>query len=152
MFLHSSMICLNIAKYAKHIWYFCYVQTDPNRMQKHKTRWMHTALHCNTLQYTATHFHSLGCFCLFKQIMLEYEKTTTCVHTATHCNTLQYTATHFVLATFSAWCSNVHTHQHVCTLHYTALHCNTQQHTLLLFFCPWKYRIQQTTTHCITLH
>ena len=62
----------------------------------------HTTTHCNTLQYTATHYDTLR-------------------HTATHCNTLQHTATH---------CDTLrHTATHCDTLRHTATHCDTLQQT-----------------------
>jgi len=73
---------------------------------------VHTATHCNTLQYTATHCNTLR-------------------HTATHCDTLQHTATHCDTLRRTATHRNTlpHTTTHCDTLQHTATHRNTLQHT-----------------------
>jgi len=93
---------------------------------------LHTVVHCNTLQYTATHYNTpatcflrghVGC-----QLSLQ--------HTAAHCNALQHTATH--CSTHTAHTAGArwmpgrflqHTATHLRTLQHTATHCNTLQHT-----------------------
>jgi len=74
-------------------------------------RWM-DAIHCNTLQHTATHCN-----------IMQHNAThcNTLQHSATRCNALQHTATH---------CNTLqHTATHCNTLQHTATHCNTLQHT-----------------------
>jgi len=69
----------------------------------------HTALHCNTLHYTATHTHPSVCTTRVSGAMLyhndsvmrvtplvcilHYNHDHTLQHTATHCNTLQHART-----------------------------------------------------------
>ena len=72
---------------------------------------LHTATHCNTLQYTAKHCNKLQ-------------------HTATHCNTLQHTATHFnPIHLLMCIYTGTLPHGAPITLQHTATHCNTLQHT-----------------------
>ena len=68
-----------------------------------------TAIHCNTLQHTASHYNTPT----FLHSLPSVVHCVTLQHTATHCKTPRHTATH---------CS---------TLQHTTTHCNTLQHTLI---------------------
>ena len=98
-------------------------QTFENPQDAYSMHLYDAATHCNTLQYTATHF-----------------RDTTLYVTVTHCkcNTLQHTAIH--RSTLQ------HTAIHRSTLQHTAIHCNTPQHTATHCNTP-----RNTATHCNTL-
>jgi len=116
--------------------------------------WLHTATHCNTLQYIATH-----CLSFLQNLYLLFISTPSVIatrrlHTATHCSTLQHTATHCntLLMFSSEFVSPIPQHpsseyySHMLTTH-TAPHCNTLQHT-----ATHSNTLQHTATHCTTLH
>jgi len=127
---------------------FCYVHTDHSRMWKHKTRWMRTATHCNTLQHTATHcitlhYTALHCNSLqhtathlvayVQYMMFECANTTTCMQSVTHCITLHYTVT--LNNTFCCFFLSIKIQNPITynTLHYTATKWSTLQYTATHF-------------------
>jgi len=106
----------------------------------------HTATHCNTLQYIATHYNTQqnNCSALHWRSMhstIQYHTQTYCntmQYIAMHCNTLQYTAKH---CSAPYWRS-----VHSTIQHHTATYCNTLQYTAI-----HRMTLQYTAKHCIAL-
>jgi len=65
-------------------------------------KWENAATHYNTLQYSATHCHTLRHICMTYQGKHLLPNGNTLQHTIIHCNTLQHTATYCTILKHAA--------------------------------------------------
>jgi len=102
----------------------------------------HTAVHCNTLQYTTIHSKTTAAPYIDAVCIPLID--TTHKHTATHCSTLQYIAIHY--NTQQNNCSALYWRSvHSTNQHQTATCCNTLQ------YAAWHFNtLQNTAAHCNT--